>query len=469
MPFLSQLTHWAVERPAALAVEVGPDRLSYADLAARASARVGETAALSVLCLANGTEFVIELTAALSGNGSCAVLDAAWPSVQRHAVERRLQDFQPAPSSPRATSGTRERLSDGPADSVFLYGFTSGTTSLPKAFSRTRGSWPLHTSVDFFDVTEHDRTLVPGVFSAGLNLYALMESLHAGGTVISLPGFDVGQALACIRDRGVTRLVAVPSALKLIAERGTASNIVGTSITKIVSGGAKLDPVARRLLVDWAPRATIYEYYGAAELSFVSASAQGPGETSVVGKTNVGRPFPGVAVCIRDAAGHDVGPEQAGTIFVRSPLVSRGYIWGDDGRAFRHDAEWCTVGDQGFLAADGTLHHLGRRGDMIVTGGHNVYPQQVEAALEGVAGVGTVIVTGATDAARGSRVVAAILADSRVSSATLRAAAAALPTALRPRGYYLLTELPLSRVGKLSRGLLRHWIDEGDPRARPLD
>jgi len=469
MPFLTQLNRWAAERPADLAVEVGDDRLSYADLAGQAHARLGSTPPRSVLCLPNSTEFVIALTAAVSGSRSCAVLDASWPPEQRLAVEQRLRQLPTGPPMPEGIIAARERLADGPDDTIFLYGFTSGTASTPKAFSRTRGSWPLQASVDFFEVTERDRTLVPGAFSAGLNLYALMESMHAGAAVFALPHFDVGLALSCLRDRGMTRLVAVPSALKLIAERGRESGIDATTLTAIVSGGAKLDPSTRQLLRDWAPQAIIYEYYGAAELSFVTASVHRPGEAEETGTTNVGRPFPGVVVSVRDEAGHDLKPAQAGTIFVKSPLVSRGYAWGDDGQAFRQDGEWTTVGDQGFLAADGTLHHLGRHGDMIVTAGHNVYPQQVEAALERVDGVTAVVVTGIPDAERGRRIVAAVHGEHRVEPAALRAAAMRLPAPARPRGYFRLDELPLTGAGKLSRAMLRQWIDEGDPRARPLD
>jgi len=466
MPFLNHLRRWSDEQPGETALEAGTDILSYADLYGSAAALLPETGVLSTIALPNGAEFARRLAAGVSGERRCAVLDPRWPAAQTLAVRERLQAVEPTAQVPPDVT----RLADGPGDSVFLYGFTSGTTSVPKAFRRTRGSWPLQVSVDLFGLSRHDRTLIPGAFCTGLSLYALAESLHAGAAVLTMPRFDVGDALASIRHRGVTRIVAVPSALRLIAARGMATGVGGAAVTSIVSGGARLDADTRQLLTRWAPAAAIHEYFGAAELSFVSSSSQLPGTAhGDATSTGVGSAFPGVIVAVRDAAGRECAEGQPGTIVVRSALVCDGYAWGDDGQAFRREGEWSTVGDQGMLDADGTLHYLARAADMIVTGGHNVYPHEVEAALESVSGVDAVVVAGRPDAARGSRVIAAVLGGPALRAASLRAAAGGLAESKRPREYYRLTELPVTPAGKISRRLLGQWIDEGGPRARRLD
>jgi len=466
MPFLNHLRRWSDEQPGETALEAGTDILSYADLHGRATGLLPETGFLSTIALPNGAEFALRLAAGVSGERRCAVLDLRWPAAQTHAVRERLQALEPTAEVPPGVA----ELADGPSDSVFLYGFTSGTTSVPKAFRRTRGSWPLQVSIDRFGLSRQDRTLIPGAFSTGLSLYALAESLYAGAAVLTMPRFDVGDALASIRHRGVTRIVAVPSALRLIAARGRATGVGGEAITSIVSGGARLDADTRLLLTRWAPAATIHEYFGAAELSFVSSSRQLPGTAhGDATPTGVGTAFPGVIVAVRDPAGRDCAAGEPGTIVVRSALVCDGYAWGDDGQAFRREGEWSTVGDQGMLDADGTLHYLARAADMIVTGGHNVYPHEVEAVLEPVSGVDTVVVTGRPDAARGSRVIAAVVGGPDLRAATLRTAAAGLAEPKRPRAYFRLTVLPLTPAGKISRRLLGQWIDEGDPRAQRLD
>lgn len=107
---------------------------------------------------------------------------------------------------------------------------------------------------------------------------------------------------------------------------------------------------------------------------------------------------------------------------------------------------------------------------MVVTGGHNVYPQEVEAAVAAVPGVADAVVTGVPDGARGQRVVAGVvLAHGRLSRRRLQdGVEAVLAPAKRPRHYVELDELPLTGSGKLSRGLFRDWVLDGDRRVRPL-
>jgi len=479
MPFLDQLNHWARQQPGAPAIEVGAERLSYAGLAARAGDALSDGDGIGILSLPNSIEFVVAFAAGIAEDRAVAVLDPGWPAAQQDLVRERL-----AAAGPAGRPGVAA-LVDGDPDSVFLYGFTSGTTALPKAFTRTRRSWQrsFEVGVDYFGLDRHDRTLAPGPLSSSLTLYTLAESLHAGATFVTLPEFDLAAALACVADRGITRLVVVPTVLRMLTERGLAGGVNGLSLTSIITAGARLDPETRSAARRFAPNATIHEYYGAAELSFVAASTLRPGEVTSTDPTNtdptntdptaVGRAFPGVSLAIRDEAGQDLPAGEPGLIFVRSSLVSNGYAWGDDGEAFRRDGDWCTVGDLGFLDGDDALHFLNRRADMIVTAGQNVYPQEVEAALRSLPGVASVIAVGVPDAWRGSRVVVAVLGDPASSGADAglfrRTAAAALSEAKRPRAYYRLTALPLAPTGKISRRLLAAWITEGDARVTALD
>jgi long-chain acyl-CoA synthetase len=478
MPFLDRLQHWAQVQPDATAVAVGADRLSFAELRDAAAALLPETPRISRVCLPNGTAFAVRFAAGVAEGRRSAVLDPAWPEAQRGSVEERLAgiDGEAGPGGLAAGApplGTE--LRDGPPDRDFLYGFTSGTTSVPKAFTRSRRSWQrsFEVGAEFFGLTRHDRTLAPGPLSASLSLYALAESLHAGAAFLALPRFSATEAVACVSAERVTRIVAAPTVLRLIAEHALSvgtdgAALTGAALTGIVSAGAKLDAGTLSLLRRWAPGASIYEYYGAAELSFVTASVLRPGDAPPISATGVGRALPGVEVRIRDDAGRVLPADTPGTIFVRSPLVGGGYAWGDDGEAFRREGDWCTVGDLGYLDPDGVLHHLGRRADLIVTSGHNVYPQQVEAVLRGAPGVAAAVVTGLSDPVRGSRVVAAVTGPETDAARIRSHVAAQLAAPHRPRAYYALAELPLTPAGKLSRVMLRRWIEDGDPRVRPL-
>ena len=133
-------------------------------------------------------------------------------------------------------------------------------------------------------------------------------------------------------------------------------------------------------------------------------------------------------------------------------MVSDGYLWGDDGLALQSFDGWHTVGDQGYLDG-GTLHMLGRRSDMIITAGTNVYPHEVELALASVPGVAAAVAAGLADELRGQRVVAGVVpSHGGVTATQLKAGVEdVLSRNKRPLEYFALAELPLTDRGKLSR------------------
>lgn len=476
MPFLDRLQRWADSRPDDTAVVVGGARLTWAQLRDEAAGMVASVPPVSVLAEPNSTGFVAAFAAAVAGSRRCAVLDATWPEALRAAITQRIGEYSgglPADVDHAADDDPASDLVDGPPDTPFLIGLTSGTTSLPKAFTRSRRSWQVsfESSIEFFGLRPGDRTLAPGTMAASLNLYALAECLYAGTEFHTLTGFDVGDAHAAISHDGITRLVLVPTMLRLLSERGLAGGVDASGLRSIICAGSKLDARTLEAARRWAPNATIFEYYGAAELSFVAGGGLclgGSAATPPAG-TLIGTPFPGVELRILDEDGNPVPDGTPGDVCVRSGMVSDGYLWGDDGAALRTVKAWYTVGDQGYLQ-DGALHLLGRRSEMINTAGTNVYPHEVELALASVPGVAAAVAAGQADEVRGQRLVAGVVPGHGGLSATqLRTGLESmLPRSKRPLDYYLLAELPLTDRGKPSRALLLSWIADGDPRARRL-
>ncbi len=476
MPFLDRLNRWADDRPDDVAVVVGGDRISWAGLRDAATERLAQAGTTTILTNHNSTDFAIAFCAAVAGDRRCAVLDPTWPQTMIDDVRRRI-DYSPPraalPVSPQLGEADppRQGLVDGNPETDFLIGLTSGTTSVPKAFTRTRRSWQVsfEASIDFFELQEGDRTLAPGPLAASLNLYALSECLYAGSAFHTLPAFDVGDAHAAIAHDGITRLVLVPTMLRLLSERGLAGGVDASGLTSIVCAGSKLDARTLEAARRWAPNAAIYEYYGASELSFVSGTRLAAGEPMDAGGTGIGAPFPGVELRILDDEGRRLADGEHGNISVRSGMISNGYLWGDDGQAMRDLAGWYTVGDQGYVQ-DGILHILGRRADMIITAGKNVYPHEVELALASVPGVSAAVAAGLPDDIRGQRVVAGVLPVCGAVSATqLRTGLdGLLARDKRPLQYFQLAEMPVTGRGKVSRRVLLDWIDGRDPRAKPL-
>lgn len=462
MPFLDKIQLWADERPHDTAVVVGRSRLNWAELRDAAAGLLGHAMATTVLAEPNSTDFIAKFAAAVAGERRCAVLDPQWPAAMVDEVTSRIVDSSVA-------SGVE--LTDGDPSTTFLIGLTSGTTSVPKAFTRSRRSWQVsfEASIEFFGLSQDDRTLAAGPLSSSLNLYALSECLYAGSAFHTLESFDVGDAHASISHDNITRLVLTPTMLRLLSERGLAGDVDASGIRSIVCAGSKLDGRTLEAARRWAPHAAIFEYYGASELSFVSGTRLAAGEPLDVGGTGIGRPFPGVELRILDDTGRNLPDGEHGNISVRSGMVSNGYLWGDDGQALRCLDGWYTVGDQGYLA-DRTLHILGRRSDMIITAGKNVYPHEVELALASVPGIEVAVAAGAPDDVRGQKVIAGVVpAYGAVTATQLRTGLDGLLARDKwPLQYYVLSELPITDRGKVSRMVLLDWIKNHDARARPL-
>ena len=462
MPFLNRLRTWAELRPDGTAVAVDGRGLTWAELQTAAEQLLPDTPGTCVLSAPNSTQFAASYCAGVAKGRQVAVLDPDWTAQAREEITRRL----PPPSRAEGTI-----LEDGEPDSAFLIGFTAGTTSTPKAFTRSRRSWEasFEASIRFFDLRANDKTLAPGPLSASLNLYALSECLYAGTEFHTLGKFDVAAAHEVIAHHGITRLVLVPTLLRLLSERGLTGCVDGSAIRTIICAGSKLDARTLAAARRWAPRATIFEYYGAAELSFVSGRGLAPGMSLDAAGTAVGSPFPGVQVQILDNDGTPVPDGTPGNISIKSPMVCRGYVWGDDGNAFRRLGDHHTVGDRGYLHGS-SLHILGRSSDMIVTAGKNVYPHEVELALASIPGVESAVAAGMPDDMRGSRIVAGIVPSCGGLTATWLSSGLdeVMTRDRKPLRYYLLDELPLTDRGKMSRRMFLDWIGNGDPRIRPL-
>ncbi|AIY00317.1 hypothetical protein ART_0718 [Arthrobacter sp. PAMC 25486] len=478
MPFIDQLQQWAAARGKHPAVIIGAQRIDFAGLLAAASAqRNTATSRVAIIDVPTSTQLATQFCAALHQHKTAMVLDAGWPAELRSALARAAQEWD----------GGAAQVWDGDAaDRPFLLGLSSGTSGIPKAFTRSTASWreSFIRSSEYFRLTPNTVTLAPGPLAASMNLYALGESIHAGGTFVALPHFSPDAALTAMTQRHVNRLVLVPTVLELLARRGMETGHTATGLTHIVCAGSALGSSTVALARQWAPHATIQQYYGAAELGFVAASTLEPettpapasdsGPASNQGMSDgVGPAFPGVQLSVRDVHGREVPTGGLGSICVKSPYLCSGYAWGDDGLAFSRlgSTGWHTVHDQGHIDAQGILHVVGRASDMILCSGTNVYPHAVEQALRrGAPDEMNIIVTAIPDPVRGQRVVAAFHSAGKGGSTTdadaFRNSAAALPASHRPSHYYELVVLPLTGSGKISRALLSHWITEGDPRVQ---
>ncbi|MSO97011.1 MAG: fatty-acyl-CoA synthase [Rhodospirillaceae bacterium] len=343
----------------------------------------------------------------------------------------------------------------------FLVGFTSGTTGTPKAFIRSHESWTrsFAASKIEFGTSNKTKVLLPGPLSHGLSLYAAVETLNAGGAVYIQPAFDAQRMMTIARAGQVNVLVAAPTLLDLIHE--AVGGEPAPAITRIITAGAKLSPALRDNLTHVFPNGEIIEYYGASELSFVTVAKPGEG----CPPESVGRAFNGVQL--------KVTPDdaEAGMVWVKSDMIAAGYVGEKDGSGFRVQDGWATVGDRGRLDERGFLTLLGREDDMIITGGLNVYPAEVEAVVAAMPGVSEVAVLGEDDT-RWGQVVTAVLAlqpNAHLQMVQLKDHCTAHLTPHKlPRRWFAIDDFTHTASGKIDRTKVAALLRERSPRLKAL-
>lgn len=359
----------------------------------------------------------------------------------------------------------------------FYIGFTSGTTGLPKGVIRYHASWVNSFragQVEFgFDADEH--ILVPGAFVHSLSLYSAVEALINGATLHGLSAFTPKATLQRLTHNPITRLIAVPTLLSAIARAASRVRLTVPSIRTVISGGSKLSPSLRSQLHALFPNASVLEYYGASELSFISLASS----TESIPVHSVGRPFHGVEVSIRRDDGTAAKPGDIGWIGIRSKMLCSGYLDATDGSGFRIEDGWATVGDRGWLDEAGYLYLAGRERDMLICNGINVYPSEIEAVLLAHPAIEEVVVIGLPDDCRGDLICAVLkicneinLEQKRVNlvqrhSASLNRAAliaylkAHLELSKCPRLFFKIDTFPLTTSGKINRLALKSQILNG--------
>jgi acyl-CoA synthetase (AMP-forming)/AMP-acid ligase II len=279
------------------------------------------------------------------------------------------------------------------AEAAFYVGFTSGTTGTPKGIVRSHLSWveSFAASQQEFGTCAHDRILVPGALTHSLSLYAVLEGLNAGATVYLLPRFSAKGVLRLLATQSITVLTAVPTLLKAIAKLLLNKSIRCSNVRMVIAGGSKLEPSLRSELPLAFPAAEILEYFGALELSFISLASS----RERVPLASVGRSFHGVEVSIRkqtEPGAAAIG--EIGWIGVKSQLLSLGNLEPEQETNYRKLEGWATVGDLGWQDADGYLYVSGREQDMIISGGINVYPMEIETILRHLPEIAEVVVVG---------------------------------------------------------------------------
>jgi long-chain acyl-CoA synthetase len=323
---------------------------------------------------------------------------------------------------------------------------TSGTTGTPKGvfsglLSPADAAALVAEERDLWGFNTSDVNLVVSPLYHSAPLRFAMGTLLAGGRIVVPGSFDPARVTATIEVERPTTMFCVPAHLQRLFAHWERVGVPDLSSFRLVAhAGAPCPTDLKRRLIDLFPAGSTWEFYGSTEGQFTACRS----EEWLARPGTVGRARPGRSLTV----------DPDGTIWCTVPPYARFSYFGDPDKtaaAWRGDA--FTVGDVGRLDADGYLHLDGRREDLIISGGVNVYPLEVEQVLGAHPKVRDIAVYAAPDADWGQRVCAAVVGDA--SEADLVAFAREhLAPPKRPKSWVFLDELPRTLTGKVLRSEL---------------
>jgi long-chain acyl-CoA synthetase len=360
-----------------------------------------------------------------------------------------MAQLRPLPSTDRAESDLAALL------------YTSGTSGLPKGVELTHGN--LHSDVKAcisharLDRVGKDHTflgIVPLFHSTGL-LATMIAPVELGARTVYTARFNPGATVQKIREHGVTVMAAVPSMYNAIARVKDAGPADFAQMYAPISGG---EPLPARVREAFRRRfdADLMEGYGLTEtcgpICVNMPHAHRPG--------SVGQLLPGVDVLVVDDLGQPMPTGETGEIWIKGPMVFNGYHkLPDETAAAKARDGYFKTGDLGHLDADGYLFITGRKKDMLIVGGENVYPREIEELICQLPAAAECAVVGRPDPTRGEVPVAFI-----VPAEGEPLEAQAIKDHLRdqgvqafkiPKDVFVVDELPKSPTGKVLKRELR--------------
>src|ERR1700758_3841102 len=335
---------------------------------------------------------------------------------------------------------------------VILY--TSGTTGHPKGAELTHGNLRSNTEVTRADIV---RARPDDVIFGGLPLFhvfgqtvALNVAVASGACLTLLPRFDAQHALRIIADHRVTVFEGVPTMYVALLHQPDRADYDVSSLRMCISGGAAL-PVEVLRGFEEAFGVPLLEGYGLSETSPV-ASFNHPGRERKPG--SIGTPIRDVRMRAVDGEDHEVPQGEVGEIVIRGPNVMKGYWQRPEATAEALRDGWFHTGDLARVDSDGYFYIVDRKKDLIIRGGYNVYPREVEEGLYEHPAVAEAAVIGLPHPALGEEIGAAVVLkpEAVITAGELRDYVKGQVAAYKyPRHVWIADALPKGTTGKIQK------------------
>ena len=342
---------------------------------------------------------------------------------------------------------------------AFVLPYTSGTTGKPKGVivsHRSRSICCHAMGVEYGCFGPDDRFLALAPLAHGAGFVMALACLYFGATCDLLDGFDPEATLRLLHSRDYTGVFFVPTHFHALFALGdeVLARYAGHGLKTIISNAAPLPQEAKERIVEYFGAGLLHECYGSTEGGIVTNLRP---QHQLRKERCVGLPFPGTLVKLVDDAGEEIAPGEVGELLSRSPYNFSGYWNAPDETAGALRDGWVSAGDLARRDDEGFYYIVDRKKDMIISGGLNIYPREVEEALAAYPAVLDVAVVGLEDAYWGERVVAFVVAPEvhGDTDALARFCADRLADYKRPRDFKWVDRLPRNSNGKLLKRELR--------------
>jgi fatty-acyl-CoA synthase len=500
---LGSLIVRACQRNASASAVVGPDlRLTYAQLAARIAGMVDAFHAAGLkrqegvaLLALNSTDVLVATAAtmvaglrltALSPLGSASdhlycVNDAEISAfVFQPIFAARARELQASAKHLRhlfalgpvdgatdlckaAEAGTGYPVDEGKAEDVAMVFYTGGTTGKPKGVVHTHASAmaALHMAASEWEWPQDMRVLAATPVSHAAGILAYPTFLR-GGEFHLLPSFSPEAFYEYVARERIGLTFLVPTMIYRLLDQPPPKGLDLSCLETVLYGAAPMS-VERMVeaLKQFGP--IFMQLFGQTEaptcISYLARRQHDPAHPDRL--ASAGQPHAAVDVALLDDLGNKVADGSLGEICVRGPFVMQGYWRRDEETREAFKFGWLHTGDIGRFDEDGCLHIVDRKKDMIISGGFNVYPREVEDALATAAGVRACAVVGEKDPKWGEAVVAVVVpattpppeADSLISH--VRELKGAI---MAPKKIVFTDTLPLTPIGKIDKKALRAML-----------
>jgi len=355
------------------------------------------------------------------------------------------------------------RVPEGDENSALLLCYTSGSTGAPKGVVLTQRAlfWNAVNSTHMHDLTSADRVLttLPMFHVGGMNIQTL-PALHAGACVTLHAKFDPAATLEALERDRITLTVLVPAQLDALMQLPRWASADLSSLRMITTGSTIVsEGFVRKASGRGVP---VIQVYGSTETCPIAAYVRAADALRKAG--SAGAPALHCEVKVVDEAGAELPAGGDGEILVRGPNVASRY-WNAPGETAQTFVDgWYRSGDVGHFDAEGHLYVVSRKKDMIISGGENIYPAEVEGVLLECPAIEEACVVGRPEARWGEAVVAAVVLKRgcRMSEAeALALFQGRIARYKHPREVCFLERLPRSALGKVQKEAVRAAIEQG--------